>query len=146
MRADIGDVRIGTARVLLVSPRTFMNESGQALAPLVTYFDIDLDRLLVVHDDIDLPFAKLRVQGDRSSGGNNGVSSVIRSLGTQDFWRLKIGVGRPPGRQDPADFVLHPFSKEERADVDIAVQHAADLAEVFVTEGGAAARQRAGEL
>ncbi len=146
MRADIGDARIGGNKALLATPRTFMNESGQAVAPLVTYFDIDLDRLLVIHDDIDLPFAKLRVQADRSSGGNNGVSSVIRSLGTQDFWRLRIGVGRPPGRQDPADFVLHPFSKQERPDVDIAVQHAADLVELFVEEGGEAARQRAGEV
>ncbi len=123
-----------------------MNESGQAVAPLVRYFRTPADRLLVVHDDIDLPFAKLRVQADRSAGGNNGVSSIIRALGSKEFWRLKCGVGRPPGRQDPADFVLRQFTAEERPEIDLTVQLGAEVAEVFVSQGGDAARQRAGEL
>jgi PTH1 family peptidyl-tRNA hydrolase len=131
---------------MLAVPRTFMNESGQAVAPLVRYFAANADQLLVVHDDIDLPFAKLRVQADRSAGGNNGVASVIGSLGSQEFWRLKCGVGRPPGRQNPADFVLRPFSAAERPEIDLLVQVAADLVELFVSDGGDAARQRAGEL
>lgn len=131
---------------MLAVPRTFMNESGQAVAPLVRYFKTPPDQLLVIHDDIDLPFAKLRVQQGRSAGGNNGVRSIIGSLRTQDFWRLKCGVGRPPGRQDPADFVLRPFAAQERPEVDLMVQLAADVVEIFVTAGGDAARQRAGEL
>lgn len=146
IRADVAETRAGETRVVLAIPRTFMNESGQAVAPLVRYYSTFPDRLLVVHDDIDLPFAKLRVQSDRSAGGNNGVSSVIGSLGTQDFWRLKCGVGRPPGRQDPADFVLRPFSKKEREEIDLVIQFAADVVEMFVADGGDAARQRAGEL
>lgn len=137
---------MGPGRVVLAVPRTFMNESGHAVAPLVRYYATSPDRLLVVHDDIDLPFAKMRVQSDRSSGGNNGVASIIGSLGTQEFWRLKCGVGRPPGRQDPADFVLRPFAKGEREEIDVLVQLAADVVDTFVSEGGDAARQRAGEL
>jgi len=132
--------------VILAQPRTFMNEAGQAVAPLARYFATPIERLLIVHDDIDLPFAKLRIQADRSAGGNNGVKSVIGSLGTQDFWRLKCGVGRPPGRMDAADFVLRPFSKSEREEIDIVIQFAADLVEAFVAEGGESARQRAGEM
>ena len=132
--------------MILAQPRTFMNEAGQAVAPLARYFATPIERLLIVHDDIDLPFAKLRIQADRSAGGNNGVKSVIGSLGTQDFWRLKCGVGRPPGRMDAADFVLRPFSKSEREEIDIVIQFAADLVEAFVAEGGESARQRAGEM
>ena len=132
--------------MLLAVPRTFMNESGQAVAPLMRYYDVAPADLIVVHDDIDLPFAKLRVQPDRGAGGNNGVASIIRSLGTQEFWRLKCGVGRPPGRMDPADFVLRPFAGAEREEAALMVQRAADLLEVFAAEGGDAARQRAGEM
>ncbi len=146
IRADVAEVRIGGERVVLAVPRTFMNESGQAVAPLVRYFKTPPDQLLVIHDDIDLPFAKLRVQQGRGAGGNNGVRSIIASLRTQDFWRLKCGVGRPPGRQDPADFVLRPFATKERPEVDLMVQLGADVVEFFVTAGGDAARQRAGEL
>jgi PTH1 family peptidyl-tRNA hydrolase len=146
MRAEVAEVRIGDHPVVLTLPRTFMNESGQAVAPLVKYFHVDTDRLLVVHDDIDLPLGRLRVQGGRGHGGNNGVRSVVGSLGTRDFWRLRCGVGRPPGSQDPADFVLRPFAVKEREEAALVVEHACDLAELFVAEGGEAARQRAGEL
>jgi len=146
IRADIAEVRIDGVPAVLALPRTFMNESGQAVAPLVRYFGAAPEDLLVVHDDIDLPFAKLRVQFGRGPGGNNGVSSIIRSMRTQDLWRLKCGVGRPPGRMDPADFVLRPFSRKERDEVDLVVQHGADIVEAFVCNGGDEARQRAGEF
>lgn len=146
MRAEVAEVRIGDHPVVLTLPRTFMNESGQAVAPLVKYFHVDTDRLLVVHDEIDLPLGRLRVQGGRGHGGNNGVRSVVASLGTRDFWRLRCGVGRPPGSQDPADYVLRPFAVKEREEAALVVEHACDLAELFVAEGGEAARQRAGEL
>jgi PTH1 family peptidyl-tRNA hydrolase len=129
MRAEVAETRIGDQRVVLARPATFMNESGQAVAPLLRYYDTSLDRLLVVHDEIDLDLGVLRVHHDRGSGGHNGVSSVIRSIG-QRFWRLRCGVGRPPSSRD----------------AELMAQYAADLVEVFVTEGGEAARQQAGEM
>ncbi len=146
IRADMAELGLGDARAVLARPITFMNESGQAVAPLVRYFGIELDRVLIVHDDIDLPFAKLRVQEGGGSGGNRGVASIIRSLGDEAFWRLKCGVGRPPGRMDPAAFVLKRFAKKEKDDIDLLRQDGADMIEVFVAAGGAEARQRAGEI
>ena len=137
---------MGGVRAVYALPTTFMNESGQSVAPLVRYYGIDLDRLLVVHDDIDVPFAKLKMQWSRGHGGNNGVRSTIGSLGTNDFWRLKVGVGRPPGRMDPADFVLKRFASSERDDMDAAMYRGADVIDVFITKGGEDARQFAGEL
>ena len=146
IRAQVAEVRIDGVATVLALPTTFMNEAGQAVAPLTRYYGTEPDRLLVVHDDIDLPFAKLRVSHDRGPGGNNGVKSIIRSLGSQEFWRLKCGVGRPPGRMDPAAFVLKGFAAKERPEIDVSIQLAADVAERFVTNGGDAARQLAGEL
>lgn len=133
-------------RTVVGIPRTFMNESGQAVAPLLRYYGCERDRLLVVHDDIDVPFGKLKVQHSGGHGGNNGVRSVIASLGDQDFWRLKIGVGRPPSYMDPADYVLGRFRNDEVDDIDIAVYRGADVIRRFIAEGGAVARQFAGEL
>jgi len=146
IRADVATTRFGEVRAVLALPRTFMNECGQSIAPLVRYERVDGERLLLVHDDIDLPFAKLKVQFGGGEGGHNGVRSTVRSLGTNEFWRLKIGVGRPPGRVDPADYVLNRFAKVERASVDDAVIRSLRVIEVFVVDGGDAARQTAGEL
>ncbi len=140
----MSEARIGGVRAVLAMPTTFMNEAGQAVAPLLRYFDAEPADLLVIHDDIDLPFAKLRLQFSRGSGGNNGARSVIKSLGTQEFWRLKCGVGRPPGRMDPADYVLRPFTKKERTEIDITIEQAADVVERFIVEGGQAAQQLTG--
>ena len=146
IRAETAELSIDGRPVVLAVPRTFMNESGQAVSPLARYYKVPPDRLLMIHDDIDLPFAKIRVHFGRGPGGHNGVTSVVRTLGTRDFWRLKIGVGRPPGRQDPADYVLRRFASQEREEVDLTVQYAADVVDVFVREGPEAARQRAGEM
>jgi len=146
VRADVAEIRIDGTRAILAVPRTFMNEAGGAVAPLVRYHNGELDDLVVVHDDIDLPFAKLRLHHDRGSGGNNGARSVISALGTTAFWRLKCGVGRPPGTMDPAVFVLRRFAAAERDEVAHVVAAAGDVLERFVTDGGEAARQAAGEL
>ncbi|MGB5169493.1 MAG: aminoacyl-tRNA hydrolase [Acidimicrobiia bacterium] len=146
IRADVASLRIGDTRTVLALPRTFMNECGQAIAPLFRYERVDGDRLLVVHDDIDLPFAKLKVQFGGGAGGHNGIRSIVNSLGTNEFWRLKVGVGRPPDRVDPADFVLNRFAKVERASVDDAVIRSLRVVEAFAVDGGEAARQTAGEL
>ena len=123
-----------------------MNESGQSVAPLVRYYGIDPSNLLVVHDDIDVPFAKLKMQWARGHGGNNGVRSTAHSLKSDEFWRLKIGVGRPPGRVDPAAFVLGRFGSSERDDIDVTIARATDAIEHFISHGGEDARQFTGEL
>ncbi|MEA3501969.1 MAG: aminoacyl-tRNA hydrolase [Actinomycetota bacterium] len=146
IRADVAEIRSGDTRTVLALPRTFMNECGQAVAPLVRYERVDGDRLLVVHDDIDLPFGKLRVQFGGGAGGHNGIRSLVGSLDTKEFWRLKIGVGRPPDRVDPADFVLGRFAKVERSAIDDAIARAVSVLETFARDGGDAARQSAGEL
>ena len=146
VRSEIAEINLDGSRAVLALPTTSMNESGQAVAPLVRYFGVDGDRLLVVHDDIDVPVAKLKVQWSRGHGGNNGVRSTAGSLKTNDFWRLKVGVGRPPGRVDPADFVLARFRSDEREDAEVAVYRASDVIERFIAAGGESARQFAGEL
>ncbi len=123
-----------------------MNESGQAVQPLVRYYGIALSEMLVVHDDIDVPFGKLKIQWARGHGGNNGVRSVVGVVKSPDFWRLKIGVGRPPGSMDPADFVLSRFKKAERPDIDVSVYRAAEVIERFIVGGGEETRQFTGEL
>ena len=116
------------------------------MSPLMRYYGVELDQLLVVHDDIDVPFGKLKMQWARGHGGNNCVLSVAGSLKSPDFWRLKIGVGRPPGRMEPSDFVLSKFSRSEQPEVDVSVYRAADVIERFIVNGGDDARQFTGEL
>jgi PTH1 family peptidyl-tRNA hydrolase len=146
IRAEIAELNLDGHRAIVALPTTSMNESGQAVAPLLRYYGVDPQHLLVVHDDIDVPFAKLKVQWARGHGGNNGVRSTIGSLKSNDFWRLKVGVGRPPGRMDPADFVLARFSSAEREAAGAAVYRAADVVDRFIRFGGEDARQYAGEL
>jgi PTH1 family peptidyl-tRNA hydrolase len=143
--AEIAEERLYDARIVLALPMTYMNQSGGPVAALTKYFRVAEDRLVIVHDDIDLPFGKLRFQGGRGAGGHNGVASVVRSLGSQEIWRLKLGVGRPPGRMDPADFVLRRFANAERSDVDLMVAAGADVLRSFVMHGSDAARQEAGD-
>ena len=146
IRAEIADVNIDGHRAVVALPSTFMNESGQAVQPLVRYYGIELDWLLVIHDDIDVPFGKLKAQRSGGHGGNNGVRSVVGSLKSPDFWRLKIGVGRPPGRMDPADFVLSRFNRSERSDIDVSVYRAAEVIGCFIATGGEETRRFTGEL
>jgi PTH1 family peptidyl-tRNA hydrolase len=143
IRARIARDTIGGRPSILALPTTFMNESGAAVASLMRYFDPD--RLVLVHDDIDLPFGKLRFHHGRGTGGHNGVASVVEALGGTAMWRLKVGVGRPPGRMDPAVFVLRRFTKKERVDVDLMVAEAVDVLRSFGESGEEAARGRAGE-
>lgn len=114
--------------LVLASPNTFMNDSGRAVGSLRSYYKVDSEDLLVLHDDIDLAFGRLRLQKAGGSGGHNGIRSLEQHLGTKDFWRLKLGVGRPPGNQDPAQHVLKRFTKAERSEVDLMVDDAADVA------------------
>jgi PTH1 family peptidyl-tRNA hydrolase len=111
-----------------------MNLSGQSVRALADYFGLAPENLLVVHDDIDLPFGRLRLQVGGGSGGNNGVRSIEAALGTKEFSRLKFGVGRPPGQMDPADFVLRPFTKSERPEVELMIEDAADVVELWPSD------------
>lgn len=134
VRAQVTQVGVDDERVLYAVPLTFMNESGRAVRSLIDYFHLTPDRVLVVHDDIDLPFGRLRLQVGGGSGGNNGVRSIESVLGTKEFSRLKLGVGRPPGQTDPADFVLRPFTKKEGPEVALMIEDAADIVEQWPSD------------
>jgi PTH1 family peptidyl-tRNA hydrolase len=134
VRAQVTQVGTGENRLLYAVPMTYMNESGRAVQTLLDYFGLSPQSILVVHDDIDLPFGRLRLQVGGGTGGNNGVRSIETALGTRDFNRLKFGVGRPPGQMDPADFVLRPFTKAERVEVDLMIEDAADVVELWPTD------------
>ena len=123
-------------KVLLVKPMTYMNNSGQAVGPLMHYFDVDVANLLVIHDDLDLAAAKLRLRPGGSSGGQNGIKSIIQHLGgAQEFARMRMGIGRPPGRMNPADYVLQNFSPAEEEEFGILRETAADAVECWLFEG-----------
>ena len=124
----------GDRKVIYLAPNRFMNESGESVRDAALYYKVVAEDLMVIHDDIDLPFGRLRVQVGGGSGGHNGIRSLERALGTNDFSRLKVGVGRPPGSVDPAAYVLKPFSGKERPDVDLMVEAAADVVEMWMTD------------
>ena len=144
VRAMVARGSVAGESVILAKPNVNMNLSGQPVSAVLKYFKAPLDDLLVCHDDIDLPYAKLRLTKSSGAGGHNGVKSVSSAVGSQEFWRLKVGVGRPPGNMDPAAYVLRPFAKAERSEVDLLVKDAADVIERFLTDQ-AAAVQMAGE-
>lgn len=138
-RADVAEGRLGfgidAPRLILAKPRSFMNESGGPAALLRDFYKVDLDQVIVLHDELDLPFAALRVKRGGGDNGHNGLKSLTRSLGGPDYFRVRIGIGRPPGRQDAADFVLKPFTGDERADLPLLIDRAADAVECLVREG-----------
>jgi PTH1 family peptidyl-tRNA hydrolase len=140
----LGWAQRGAARqkLLLVKPLTYMNASGEAVAPLLRFFKVDLADLLVIADDLDLAAGKLRLRPNGSSGGQNGVRSIIDRLGSQEFARLKIGIGRPPGRMDPADYVLQNFSAAEEETFGVVRTRAADAAESWLFDGVEAAMNK----
>jgi PTH1 family peptidyl-tRNA hydrolase len=122
-------------RVVLVKPTSFMNVSGGPVSGVVRFFRVPLDRLLVIHDDLDLDFGQLRLKQGGGEGGHNGLRSISQSLGSRDYARLRVGIGRPPGRQDPADFVLRDFSSSERAELELLLAEAADAVAQVVEHG-----------
>lgn len=143
VRGLVAQTGIGDDRTLFFVPNTFMNDSGGAVGAALIYHKVAPDDLLVIHDDIDLPFGRLRLQVAGGSGGHNGIRSLEKALGTKEFSRLKFGVGRPPGSMDPADFVLRQFVKKEREEVDLMVEDAADIVELWLTERDRAQEQAA---
>lgn len=127
--------RLDGRRAILVKPTTYMNESGQAVAPLCSFYKVTADRVIAVHDELDLPFLSLRLKLGGGDNGHNGLKSMRRSLGTGDFYRARVGIGRPPGRMDPAAFVLRDFSAAERVDVPLLVARVAEAVTALMHEG-----------
>jgi len=141
-RARAAEVRIGDARVALAVPEQWMNDSGDAVRRLVRRYGVDPEALVVVHDELDLPVATLRVKAGGGLAGHQGLGSVHDHLHSDAFTRVRIGVGKPASKERGADHVLSRFSKRERADIDVTLEHAADAVELIVTDGVAAAMNR----
>lgn len=142
-RAAVLEGRLGPfpgTPVVLAKPNGFMNTSGGPVAGLLSYFDVPVDRLVVIHDELDLPFGSVRLKRGGGAGGHNGLRSITTSIGTPDFVRIRVGIGRPPGRQDPADYVLRPFSSTERREIGVVLEWAADAVELVVRDGLEAAQ------
>ena len=133
-RADVVEGRLGAPgtpgpRVVLARPRCYMNETGGPVKALATFYKVPPERIVAIHDELDIPFGTLRTKLGGGDNGHNGLRSMRSSLGTGDFYRVRAGIGRPPGRQDVADFVLSNYSSVERKELPFQVDHAADAVE-----------------
>jgi PTH1 family peptidyl-tRNA hydrolase len=122
-------------RVVLAQPQTFMNDSGQSVAPLMRFYKVPAERLLVVYDELDLPLGTLRMRPEGGSGGHKGMRSIIAQLGDRRFARLRIGIGRPPGRMDPAAYVLQDFAVDEEPLIEETLERAVAAIETWLVEG-----------
>lgn len=142
VRCEIADVRVDGQPISLAIPESYMNRSGGPVAQAAKWLKVPADRVVIVHDDIDLAFGRLRLKSGGGHGGHNGLRDIERALGTRDWPRIRIGIGRPPGRMDPADYVLRPFTAEERGHIDVTIEAAADAIEDLVRDGLASAQQR----
>jgi PTH1 family peptidyl-tRNA hydrolase len=140
--ADVLEGRLAERRVVLAKPRSFMNLSGGPVTALTRFFKIPPDAVVVVHDELDIPFDAVRLKLGGGDNGHNGLRSITRSLGTKDYYRIRVGIGRPPGRMDPADFVLRDFSATERKELAFVIDKAADATEALLTQGLEAAQNR----
>ncbi len=138
-KARVAQGRIDGRPVVLAKPQTFMNLSGQAVVRLSRSRDVPPERILVVYDDLDLPLGRLRLRPEGGSGGHKGMRSIIDSLGSQAFPRLRVGIDRPPGRMDPADYVLRPFAGDEKAVFAAVLERAVAAIELWLAEGIVAA-------
>ncbi|MGE3194060.1 MAG: aminoacyl-tRNA hydrolase [Microbacteriaceae bacterium] len=142
--ATVAEARLspGGPKLVLAKPNTFMNLSGGPVAQLLRFYSLDPSQLIVLHDELDIPFDTIRVKSGGGHGGHNGIRDIAAAIGSPDFARVRIGIGRPPGRQDAADYVLTPFSKAEREVLPNLLADAADATELLITEGLLEAQQR----
>jgi PTH1 family peptidyl-tRNA hydrolase len=140
--ADVLEGKLAGRSVVLAKPRSFMNESGGPVAAVARFYKVPVAAITVVHDELDLPYGGLRLKRGGGEGGHNGVRSVAASLGDVDFARVRFGIGRPPGRQDPADFVLRDFSTVERKELPLLLDRAADAVEALLADGLEAAQNK----
>jgi peptidyl-tRNA hydrolase, PTH1 family len=131
-KALVAQTLVGEEKIILAKPQTFMNLSGESVGPLVRYYKLELSQLLVVHDDLDLPLGTLRLRPGGGSGGQKGLNSIIQKLGTQDFPRMRVGIGRPPGRMDAADYVLQTFSSGDLETFQFVLNKAEEAVTAFI--------------
>jgi PTH1 family peptidyl-tRNA hydrolase len=139
-RALVAEGRLGGVPVTLAKPTGFMNLSGGPIASLCGFYKIPPGRVVVVHDELDIPFEVIRIKLGGGDNGHNGLRSVTAALGTREYYRVRLGIGRPPGRMDPADFVLHDFSAAERAILGGLIGSCADAVTILIDDGLAAAQ------
>ena len=135
-----GRLTLGGPRVVLAKPLTYMNLAGGAAAGLANFYKVPVEQIVAVHDELDLPFGTLRLKRGGGEGGHNGLRSMSKSLGSREYLRVRFGIGRPPGRQDPADFVLREFAAVERKDLEYLIDRAADATEAVLANGLEAAQ------
>jgi peptidyl-tRNA hydrolase, PTH1 family len=140
--AEIVTGRLGGRSVVLAKPRCYMNESGRQVGPLAKFYSVSAADVLIIHDELDIDFGQIRLKLGGGEGGHNGLRSVASALGTKDFQRIRIGIGRPPGRKDPAAFVLENFNATERPEVPTICGQAADATELLIELGLEAAQNR----
>lgn len=138
-RALVASTSYQGRKIILAKPQTYMNLSGQSVGGLARFYKLPLENVMVAHDDLDLPFGVIRIRPGGGAGGQKGVASTIECLGSRDFPRLRIGIGRPPGRMDPADYVLQDFPQADLVTLSETLGRAAQAVLVFVTEGVQAA-------
>lgn len=139
-RADVAEGTLAGVPVTVGIARSYMNLSGGPVTALGDFYKIPPDRIVVIHDDLDVPFGEIRLKFGGGTGGHNGLRSVSAALGTRDFFRVRFGIGRPPGRVDPAVFVLRDFTAAERKELPVLIERAADAVEALLQEGLAAAQ------
>jgi peptidyl-tRNA hydrolase, PTH1 family len=134
-RCDIVETRLVGEPVVLAKPLSYMNESGGPINAAARFFKLPVERIVVVHDDLDLPFGEIRLKRGGGEGGHNGLRSTTSALGSKEYLRVRFGIGRPPGRQDPADYVLREFGAAERKDLPYLIDRAADATEALLRDG-----------
>lgn len=142
IRCEEAQLRLGDHQVMLVVPSSYMNNSGGPVQQAASWFDVDPEQTVVCHDEIDIEIGQLRFKRGGGAGGHNGLKDVDRALGTPDYVRVRIGVGRPPGRMPAKDHVLRRFPPKEREEIDVTLEHAADAIELLVREGLEATQNR----
>jgi PTH1 family peptidyl-tRNA hydrolase len=138
--SDIAEGRLADAPVTLAWPRSFMNLSGRPVAALLAFYKIPPERLVVIHDELDIPFGGLRLKFGGGDNGHNGLRSISQALGTRDYYRVRFGIGRPPGRMDAASYVLRDFTAAERKDLPLLIDRGADATETLIAKGLTAAQ------
>ncbi|MGE5072836.1 MAG: aminoacyl-tRNA hydrolase [Anaerolineae bacterium] len=134
-KAIVTSAQYDGRKLILAKPQTYMNLSGHSIQGLANFYKLPLEQILVAHDDLDIPFGTIRIRPGGGPGGQKGVASAIERLGTRDFARIRLGIGRPPGRMDPAAYVLQDFARDDRILLSEVLDRAADAALCFVTEG-----------
>ena len=133
--AEVATARLAGRPVVLAKRRVYMNESGRQVGPLAKFYSVAPADIVVIHDELDIDFGRIRLKLGGGEGGHNGLRSIVSALGTKDFKRVRIGIGRPPGRKDPAAYVLENFSSVERGEVPTICEQAADATELLIAQG-----------